>query len=98
MAEWRRKVATKRPLTQKQIWAIRFHLDRAGRVRAKALFDRELSVCDLNKIKDWEWGVGGDMRPRSIVFQQKASWQVQVELTADMCGSLSSWREQSGGQ
>ena len=26
-----KNVGTKRPLTQKQIWAIRFHLDREGR-------------------------------------------------------------------
>jgi hypothetical protein len=32
-------VGTKRPLTQKQIWAIRFFLDREGRVRDRALFD-----------------------------------------------------------
>jgi hypothetical protein len=34
-----RTVGTKRPLTQKQIWAIRFFLDREGRVRDRALFD-----------------------------------------------------------
>lgn len=28
-----KNVGTKRPLTQKQIWAIRFHLDREGRLR-----------------------------------------------------------------
>ena len=33
-------VGTKRPLTQKQIWAIRFFLDREGRLRDRALFDR----------------------------------------------------------
>src|SRR5690606_20316001 len=33
-------VGTKRPLTQKQIWAIRFFLDRERRVRDRALFDR----------------------------------------------------------
>lgn len=32
-------VGTKRPLTQKRIWAIRFFLDREGRVRDRALFD-----------------------------------------------------------
>lgn len=32
-------VGTKRPLTQKQIWAIHCHLDREGRLRDKALFD-----------------------------------------------------------
>ena len=30
-----KNVGTKRPLTQKQIWAIRFHLDREGRLRDK---------------------------------------------------------------
>ena len=48
-------VGTKRPLTQKQIWAIRFHLDREGRLRDKALFDlaidSKLRGCDLVKIK-----------------------------------------------
>ena len=33
-----KNVGTKRPLTQKQIWAIRFHLDCEGRLRDKALF------------------------------------------------------------
>jgi hypothetical protein len=32
-------VGTKRPLTQKQIWAVRFFLDREGRLRDRALFD-----------------------------------------------------------
>jgi hypothetical protein len=30
-------VGTKRPFTQKQIWAIRFFLDREGRVRDRSL-------------------------------------------------------------
>jgi len=33
-----RKVGTKRPLTQKQIWAVRFFLNRDGRIRDRALF------------------------------------------------------------
>jgi hypothetical protein len=48
-------VGTKRPLTQKQIWAVRFFLDREGRVRDRALFDlaidSKLRGCDLVKIK-----------------------------------------------
>ena len=44
-------VGTKRPLTQKQIWAIRFFLDREGRLRDRALFDlaidSKLRGCDL---------------------------------------------------
>lgn len=44
-------VGTKRPLTQKQIWAIRFYLDRKERLRDRALFDlaidSKLRDCDL---------------------------------------------------
>ena len=44
-------VGPKRPLTQKQIWAIRFFLDREGRLRDRALFDlaidSKLRGCDL---------------------------------------------------
>lgn len=47
-------VGTKRPLTQKQIWAVRFFLDREGRLRDRALFDlaldSKLRGCDLVKI------------------------------------------------
>ena len=48
-------VGTKRPLTQKQIWAVRFFLDRECRLRDRALFDlaidSKLRGCDLVKIK-----------------------------------------------
>jgi hypothetical protein len=48
-------VGTKRPLTQKQIWAIRFFLDREERLRDRALFDlaidSKLRGCDLVKLK-----------------------------------------------
>ena len=46
-----KNVGTKRPLTQKQIRAIRFHLDREGRLRDRTLFDlaidSKLRGCDL---------------------------------------------------
>ncbi|WP_411909040.1 MULTISPECIES: integrase [unclassified Mesorhizobium] len=49
-----KKVGTKRPLTQKQIWAVRFFLDRERRIRDRALFDlaidSKLRGCDLVKI------------------------------------------------
>lgn len=48
-------VGTKRPLTQKQIWAVRFFLEREGRLRDRALFDlaidSKLCGCDLVKLK-----------------------------------------------
>ena len=96
-----KNVGTKRPLTQKQIWAIRFHLDREGRVRDKALFDlaidSKLRGCDLIKIKIGDVVAGGDIRSRAIVIQQKTNRPVQFELTADVRGTLSSWLERRGG-
>lgn len=40
-AAWKdgKQVGTKRPLTQKQIWAVRFFLDRERRIRGRALFE-----------------------------------------------------------
>lgn len=50
-----RKVGAKRALKPRQIWAIRFFLDRHGRVRDRALFDlaidSKLRGCDLMKIR-----------------------------------------------
>jgi hypothetical protein len=68
-------VGTKRPLTQKQIWAVRFFLDREGRLRDRALFDlaidSKLRGCDLEKIKIGDLVSGADIRTRAIVIQQK---------------------------
>lgn len=48
-------VGTKRRLTRKQIWAVRFFLDREARLRDRALFDlaldSKLRGCDLVKIR-----------------------------------------------
>lgn len=52
-------VGTKRPLTLKQIWAVRFFLEREGRLRDRALFDlaidSKLRGCDL---EDQDWRLG----------------------------------------
>ena len=94
-------VGTKRPLTQKQIWAIRFFLDREGRLRDRALFDlaidSKLRGCDLVKIKIGDLVSGADIRTRAIVIQQKTGKPVQFELTADVRASLFSWLERRGG-
>ena len=46
-----RQVGVKKPLKQRLIWAIRFFLDREGRMRDRALFDlaidSKLRGCDL---------------------------------------------------
>ena len=94
-------VGTKRPLTQKQIWAIRFFLDREGRLRDRALFDlaidSKLRGCDLVKIMIGDLVSGSDIRTRAIVVQQKTGRPVQFELTADVRSSLMSWLERRGG-
>ena len=96
-----KNVGSKRPLTQKQIWAIRFHLDREGRLRDRALFDlaidSKLRGCDLVKLKIGDVVAGADIRNRATVIQQKTRRPVQFELTADVRASLLSWLERRGG-
>lgn len=94
-------VGTKRPLTQKQIWAVRFFLEREGRLRDRALFDlaidSKLRGCDLVKIKIGDLVAGAEIRTRAIVVQQKTGRPVQFELTADVRASLLTWLERRGG-
>lgn len=94
-------VGTKRPLTQKQIWAIRFFLDRERRVRDRALFDlaidSKLRGCDLVKIKTGDLVTGPEVRTRATVIQQKTGRPVQFELTSDVRASLLAWLERRGG-
>ena len=94
-------VGTKRPLTQKQIWAIRFFLDREGRMRDRALFDlaidSKLRGCDLVKIRIGDLVAGDEVRTRAMVIQQKTGRPVQFELTSDVRASLFAWLERRGG-
>ena len=96
-----RKVGTKRPLKPRQIWAIRFHLDREHRLRDRALFDlaidSKLRGCDLVKIKIGDLVTGGKIRTRAIVMQQKTGGPVQFEIVSDARGSLLVWLERRGG-
>ena len=96
-----KKVGAKRPLTQKQIWAIRLFLGREGRMRDRALFDlaidSKLRGCDLVKIKIGDVVAGEDIRTRAIVIQQKTRRPVQFELASDVRASLLSWLERRGG-
>lgn len=96
-----KNVSTKRPLTQKQIWAIRFFLDREGRLRDRALFDlainSKLRGRDFVKTKIGDVVAVSEMRNRATVIQQKTHRPVQFELTADVPASLLSWLERRGG-
>ncbi|MEP3436687.1 MAG: tyrosine-type recombinase/integrase [Hoeflea sp.] len=96
-----RKIGIKKPLKQRQIWAIRFFLDREGRMRDRALFDlaidSKLRGCDLVKMKIGSLVTGAQIRTRSIVVQQKTGRPVQFEITADVRASLLAWLERRGG-
>ena len=54
-----KKVGTKRPLSQKQIWAVRFFLDREARIRDRALFDlaidSKLRGCTWSNSRSATW-------------------------------------------
>jgi len=100
-------VGTKRPFTQmlistqKQIWAIRFFLDRERCVRDRALFDlaidSKLRGCDLVKIRIRDVVAGPEVRTRATVVQQKTRRPVQFEITSDVRASLMAWLERRGG-
>jgi integrase len=96
-----KQVGAKRALKVKQIWLIRFFLDREGRMRDRALFDlaidSKLRGCDLVKMKIGSLVSGPAIRNRSMVIQQKTGRPVQFEITADTRASLLAWLECRGG-
>ena len=92
-----KKVGTKRPLKCRQIWEIRFFLDRERRLRDRALFDSKLRGCDLVKIKIGTLVLGPEIRTRAMVMQQKTGRPVQFELMSDARSSLLAWLERRGG-
>ncbi|MGB3502884.1 MAG: tyrosine-type recombinase/integrase [Mesorhizobium sp.] len=96
-----KQVGVKRPLKVKQIWLIRFFLDREGRMRDRALFDlaidSKLRGCDLVKMKIGSLVSGPAIRTRSMVIQQKTGRPVQFEITSDTRASLLAWLERRGG-
>ena len=96
-----RKVGAKRALKPRQIWAIRFFLDREARLRDRAPFDlaidSKLRGCDLVKIRIGTLVSGPDIRTPAMVIQQKTGRPVQFELMSDARSSLLAWLEHRGG-
>ena len=84
-----RKVGVKKPLKQRQIWAIRFFLDREGRMRDQALFDlaidSKLRGCDLVKIKIGTLVTGTDIRARAMVGQHRPCHRRSKEAEEGTC-------------
>ncbi len=96
-----KQVGVKKPLKQCQIWAVRFFLDREGRMRDRALFDlaidSKLRGCDLVKLKIGTLVTGQDIRTRAMVVQQKTGRPVQFEITTEVRASLLAWLQRRGG-
>lgn len=77
-------IGPKLALKPRQVWSIRFHLKREGRVRDLALFDlamdSKLRGCDLVKLRVADLLAGGVVRNRALVVQRKTGTPVQFEM------------------
>lgn len=83
------KLEAKRPLKPKQVWAIRFWLERERRLRDRG--------CDLVKVRIGDLVNGSRVRARAMVIQQKAGRPVQFELLEPARTSILDWLERRGG-
>src|SRR3954464_15387029 len=95
-----RKLGAKRALKPQQVWAIRFWLDREGRLRDRAMFDlaidSKLRGCDIVSIRIGDLISGGRARARAIVVQRKTGRPVQFELLEPARASILAWLERRG--
>jgi integrase len=96
-----RTVGAKRALKPRQVWAIRFWLDRQRWLRDHAMFDlaidSKLRGCDVVKVKIGDLVSGGRIRSRAVVVQQKTGRPVQFELLEPTRSSILAWPERRGG-
>jgi integrase len=96
-----RMVGAKRPLKQRDLWAICFYLDEHYRWRDRALFDLaldcKLPACDLVRFITGDVVAAGSNRNRANVIQQKARKPVQFELGKEVRESLLAWLTCRGG-
>ena len=80
-----RLIGPKPPMKPRHIWGIRQQLKVARRVRDLALFncaiDAKLRGCDLVKLRVSDVALGGSLRERATVIQQKTGRPVPFEIT-----------------
>ena len=88
-------VGQKRPLRPKDVWSIRARLEIDGRGRDLALFnlaiDSKLRASDLVSLKIEDVQLGGRIRERATIIQQKTARPVQFELTDNTRKSIQAW-------
>ncbi|GLK79151.1 hypothetical protein GCM10008174_08920 [Methylopila turkensis] len=82
-------------MTPKHIWAIRQQLKTNAQVRDLAMFncalDAKLRGCDLVKLRISDVAIGGSIRVRSTVIQQKTGRPVPFEITESARDALAAW-------
>ena len=97
-----RLIGPKAPLKPKHIWAIRQQLKTNGQIRDLAMFncalDAKLRGCDLVKLRIGDVAIGGSIRQRSTVVQQKTGRPVPFEITEPARDALSSWLRVRNGR
>lgn len=96
-----RFVGAKRPLKEKHVWAIRFHLAREERIRDRALFDlaidSKLRDYDLVALKINDIVASGQVRHRALSVQKKTGRPVQFEITQTTRESIKISLDHHGG-
>ena len=73
-------IGAKPPLQARHVWAIRTHLQLAGRVRDLAI-DSKLRGCDVVRLKAGDVAPHGYAVDRATVRQQKTGRPVKFEIT-----------------
>lgn len=90
----------KPPLKQKEIWAIRIHLQLAKQTRELAMFnlaiDSKLRGCDLVALRMQDIAPGAQISPRAIIMQRKTQRPVQFEITEQTRDALAAWLDSQG--
>ncbi len=88
-------IGQKPPLKQKDIWAIRIHLQLDKQVRELAMFnlaiDSKLRGCDLVNLRVRDIAHGIQVMPRAMVVQRKTQRPVQFELTEPTRTAVAAW-------
>src|SRR3982750_4327833 len=95
-------MGAKLPLRPMHVWAIRVRLQIERRFRALALFDialdSKLRGCDVVALRLADILVGGSVRRRAVVVQQKTSRPVQFEIAEQARRSIMEWLKVRRGE
>lgn len=95
-----RLVGPKPPLQPKHVWAIRTHLQLAGRARDLALFnlalDSKLRACDVVSVRVDDIAPHGYALDRATIRQKKTGRPVKFEITENTREAIDNYLQVSG--